>query len=557
MRVAWKFATGYGILLLALVGLGGYHMSVIRASVAANQRLSVAVSGLNAGSIQQLQHLDRFEDALDKYRVTGDPEYLVVVRGSSEDFSRTLAGFGALALSTTERREVDRLAEQWQTVLDALEGALSSTLPGTVSPAPAGGRLPAGEGVPGQEGIGQGAVFTPHPIFQLLGLLPALQEQTRALNRVAQSSLSAELDRSVAVARRAEQISAAVAPLALLLAALIGWGFFRSISRSTRRLTAGTRAVARGEFEHRLDIRGNDEFAQLAADFNAMTERLGELDQAKRDFLSHVSHELRTPLSSMQEVNRLLLEGLPGELNARQRRFLEMNARSEERLSAMISKLLSLSRFDAGRMDYEFRSHELGGLASAALSQFQTRLHGGGVGLNLSLPRVSLRMECDRELLLTVLENLLDNAIKFSPEGGQVQLLLVHVAAVPEWVPEEQARKVTGISGGRGLALFAVTDQGPGIDDEEKRRVFQRFYQARNGRPKGKAGVGLGLALCQEIVTAHGGAVWVTDRPGGGSAFHVLLPGAEPVSGEEGEESAGHRSHLLEPLPFLSAEVVG
>ena len=556
MRVAAKFATGYGILFLILVGLLVYHMTVIQQAVSSSRRLSVAAAGLTAGSIVQLQQLDRIEDGISKFQVTRDAEYLAGARSASAAFGQTLTDLQGLPLAELEREELEILAGLWGRADEALaeaEGAAlamadttaaQGTPAGQGSPNGGGGVIPPSPSlvpapativlVPGMAGGGVGLPADLAAAGRALVLLPRLNDQTRVLSDVAQAGITRELQQAVEGARRAERISIVVLPLLLLVSLGVGWLFVGSISRSITRLTHGTRAVARGDFTHRLEKVGGDEFEDLAMDFNRMTERLGELDQAKQDFLSHVSHELRTPLSSMQEVNRLLLEGLPGDLNERQTRLLRMNLDSENRLSAMISRLLSLSRFDAGRLEYEFRTHDLGTLAGRALQQFRSRAERDDRHLELTLADSPVRLDCDGELLVTVMENLLDNALKWSPVGGWIHLVVAHSPTVPAWVPGEHARRVAGMVGDRGVALLAVSDEGPGVPEGEKPKIFDRFYQARPGLAKGKGGVGLGLALCQEIVRGHGGSIWVVDRVGGGSVFHVILPGAFRDADQDG-----------------------
>lgn len=525
MRVAAKFATGYGLLLLLLVGLLAYHLVVIQEAVSASRRLSVAAAGLTAGSLLQFQHLDRMEEGVSKFRVTRDPEYLDGALAASRAFGATVAELEALPLAGDERSQLAVLSEQWRRADRALLEARDAARPRGDGEAAAPTVTPLFL-IPGAGGRAVTLPADLAAVARASALIPRLYEQTVLLSEVAQTGITRELARATEGARQAERVSLVVVPFLLLVSLVVGWLFFRSISRSITRLTQGTRAVARGDFAHRLELRGRDEFAELAQDFNRMTERLGELDQAKQDFLSHVSHELRTPLSSMQEVNRLLLEELPGRLNERQRRLLEMNQQSEGRLSAMISRLLSLSRFDAGRLEFEFRLHDLNELAEAAMGPFRSRAEREDRNLELTVPEVPVQLECDGELLVTVMQNLLDNALKWSPEGGWIHLVVAHARSVPPWVPLEHARAINGMVGERGVALLAVSDEGPGVPEGERTRIFDRFYQARRGLAKGKGGVGLGLALCREIVRGHGGAIWVGDRRGGGSVFHVVLPGA-------------------------------
>ena len=148
--------------------------------------------------------------------------------------------------------------------------------------------------------------------------------------------------------QEAEQVSRIAAAGALLLSILLSALLARSILEPLARLAEGTREVSAGRFDYRLTPTGNDELAQVARDFNSMTERLDELDRMKRDFVSKVSHDLKTPLSSMQETTAVMLDELPGPLTPKQRQLLEINQDSGQRLSAMITKLLDLSRIEAG-----------------------------------------------------------------------------------------------------------------------------------------------------------------------------------------------------------------
>ena len=173
------------------------------------------------------------------------------------------------------------------------------------------------------------------------------------------------------------------------------------------RSTAGTRAVTAGEVTHQIALEGEDELSQLAADFNAMTSRLGELDQMKRDFVSHASHELKTPLASMQETLRLMLDGLPGPLNEQQRRLLELSLQSSQRLSGMLRNLLDLSRMESGVMEYAFEWHDLRELVRAACSELEGVLREKSLSIEMDLPAKSCVVQCDGGRIMQVITNLL------------------------------------------------------------------------------------------------------------------------------------------------------
>ena len=159
----------------------------------------------------------------------------------------------------------------------------------------------------------------------------------------------------------------------------------RSIQVPLSRLARGTRAVAQGRFDQRVQAAGGDEFSALAADFNEMVRRLGELDQMKKDLLSHVSHELKAPLAAMEETNQLLVEGIPGPVTEDQRRLLDLNLQSVRRLSALIAKLLDLSRMEAGVMEYDMRARDMVPLLQGPAAELGALAREKGVRFALEL----------------------------------------------------------------------------------------------------------------------------------------------------------------------------
>jgi two-component system sensor histidine kinase GlrK len=304
----------------------------------------------------------------------------------------------------------------------------------------------------------------------------------------------------------------------------------RSIREPLKHLIEGTRTVASGEFTYQLAATEGDEFAALAEDFNTMVRRLGELDRMKRGFVSHVSHELKTPLVAMQETNRLLLDGLPGPLNERQRRMLDLNLQGSRRLSAMIANLLDLARLESGGMRYDIRPHDLGALARDATAELEALAHERGVSFELDLPQPPVIVECDADRVTQVLVNLVDNAVKFSPQGRPVTVAVRLEPALPADTPRAFVAAL-GPARSSPFAAVRVADLGAGVPDSEKLRVFEKFRQAHAGSKRAGAGVGLGLAISAEIVRAHAGTIWVADNHPSGSVFVVLLPVAPPAPG--------------------------
>ena len=215
----------------------------------------------------------------------------------------------------------------------------------------------------------------------------------------------------------------------------------------------------------------------------------------RRDFVSYLAHEIRTPLTAIEGYAENLLDEVPEE----QREELAVILRNARRLSRLVKDLQTLSRLELqGIPPEEFEEIDLQEVVSAAIDLMRPKFEEKNLLLRLDLQEARIRGHFDH--LLRALVNLLDNAVKFSPEGGMVEV---------------------GLSRGEGVWVLAVKDQGPGISPMEKERIFERFYRGRRGD---KQGTGLGLSIVKHIVLAHGGRVEVESEPGAGATFRLVFP---------------------------------
>ena len=374
--------------------------------------------------------------------------------------------------------------------------------------------------------------------------LDSLRVRTQSTGALARAAMRRTIAESQARATRATRIALIAAGGALVVGValsivLVGW-----IMGPLSRLAQGTRWVSAGRFDYKLDTSSGDEFALLAADFNAMTERLGELDRMKKDFVARVSHDLKTPLSSMRETNNALLDHMAGPLTTKQRRLLELNAESGKRLAMMLGKLLDLSRLEGGQRP-TLGMVDVNEIAKRAVSAASAGAAHRGVRLSIADTEPSVVLG-DESGISQVVDNLVENAIKFTPANGHVQ-----VAVAPS----------------EGEVAVTVADDGPGIPAAERDRVFDRFYQTDGGRGVRERGVGLGLTICREIVSAHGGRIWVDENKPRGSVFHVVFRrGVAVVAGAVVLTAAGcapfhHREERVRPADLelriagLTAEI--
>lgn len=247
------------------------------------------------------------------------------------------------------------------------------------------------------------------------------------------------------------------------------------------------------------------EVERRTAELTQAVAALEEADRQKDNFLANVSHELRTPLVTVLGYTDLLLEGKLGELTARQRTALQVVSTSGRRLKAFIDELLEFSRHELTKMAYRFAACQLSEILTNAVIALAPRFAERGLRVRVRVARGTPRVWADRERLVQVVVNLLQNAERYSPEGAVI--------------------RVTAARGAPGFVEVAVTDHGAGIAPEHVDHIFQRLYQVRDDQaPSAKGGaLGIGLAIVKSIVEAHGGAVRVRSRVGRGTTFRFSL----------------------------------
>jgi len=238
-----------------------------------------------------------------------------------------------------------------------------------------------------------------------------------------------------------------------------------------------------------------------------------ELEQIRQDqmrfkdeFLSHVSHELRSPLTAIKQFTTILLGGLAGELNPEQREYQQIVLRNIRQLQAMIDDLLEVTRLETGKLTVELERVSVVIAVTDSFNTLQGSARAKGVALSYDLPPNLPSASADATRLRQILIILLDNAIKFTPEGGAVTIRARVFHKDPRFL------------------LLEVTDTGIGISPEMGQRIFERLYQVSERTQTSRKGLGLGLHICKELVTRQGGMIWAERRSDKGSVFSFTLP---------------------------------
>ncbi|MGA6828978.1 sensor histidine kinase [Nitrospira sp. NS4] len=353
--------------------------------------------------------------------------------------------------------------------------------------------------------------FTASPAYEERRDL-LMDQMTAAIQRyieLHEARISAGVGESRA---RAAQAEAATEQL-VLVALVFGLGLAGIASYSIlfplRQLQGHIKHIGQGHFGTPLNIAAPPELRELVDTVNWMGEKLQELDDMKAEFLAHVSHELRTPMASIQEGTHLLLDEIPGPLKAEQRTTLLIMADSSRRLINLISTILDLSKMEAGMMEYRIVPTELRRVADISVKKVQLLADSKHVQVFVEHPEERLWVKADAARIEQVLDNLLSNALKFSPDGGIVKIQIR---------PDQKA----------GTLEVAVSDSGPGIAAEDLPYIFERFYQGKNKSKHNLAGSGLGLALAKRVVEAHGGRIWIESEVGKDTTVRFVLRLTKP-----------------------------
>ena len=292
------------------------------------------------------------------------------------------------------------------------------------------------------------------------------------------------------------------AGIALFLSIFLSWLMSRWVAAPLDRMAEVSRAVAAGDYDQRLQPGGPQEVRGLAITFNEMVTRVQEGQKAQRDFVANVSHELKTPLTSIQGFAQAILDGTAQDKDSQQH-AAQVVYDEAQRLHRLVEDLLELARMDAGQIDFHQDRVDIMALLIAVVERLSVKAVEAGVNVINTVGQLPVLIG-DGDRLAQVFMNLIDNAIKHTPEDGQVSL----------W--GEYAD---------GWISIHVEDSGPGIPEDELSRIFERFYQLDKARPGGvDRGVGLGLAITREIVRSHQGRMVAQSELGRGSRFTVQLP---------------------------------
>ncbi len=282
--------------------------------------------------------------------------------------------------------------------------------------------------------------------------------------------------------------------------------------RPLRELIFGIRGLSNNGPGEPIVVDAKDEFGELADAFNEMTQRLRREERMRSDFISMLSHEIRTPLTAIRESVNMISEEVMGPINSRQRKFLTIAASEIDRISDLLNHLMQSSRLEPGVLRIEPSPIDPYFLISECVNSLKPSAKAKNIDIRIDASTEVQEISGDKEKLQQALLNLIGNAIKFSDSDTLI------VVGVKRKEPD-------------GDLAFFVKDNGPGILEQDKALLFNKYYRAKSARDH-MDGVGLGLSIAKNIVEAHKGRVWVKSKIGKGSVFGFTLPAGEPSENE-------------------------
>lgn len=435
--------------------------------VAQGQRALFATVRATQSSQLLVEAITDMERNARQYKVLGDEALLQVYQENRDKYVDTARRLSALNLPTLQRERLDMMVKVEAEVSDALT-RFAHDSPETAT------------ALDGFTGLARDARK------MLVDNRKLVEREVGTLE-----SNGADVQRSLVVQ------AMALVPGALVLAAI----FTVLITRPIRQMDTAIRRLGDGDFSQPARIVGPRDLEQLGERLDWMRTRLLEVEQEKNRFLRHISHELKTPLTAIREGAELLNEKVVGHLNPQQTEITAILRDNTLQLQKLIENLLDFNVASSRASRLHLEPVALRNLIYNVLSDHKVAAMARQLHLDVSLDPVDL--DGDRAKLQTLVDNLVSNAIKYSPEKGCVQVRLY-------------ARQ--------GQAVIQVADSGPGIPEAERRRIFDAFYQGSNPADGHVRGTGLGLSIAREYAQAHGGYIEAIDGESPGACLRVILP---------------------------------
>ena len=468
--------TGFALvsapLLLAVV-IGSAKLRNLSEASAALVRTGVQTTHYSQQLFQQLAAIERNTKL---YQVLTDTALLQVYRDSRERLLSTIGNIEEFAQDPVRATHLTALRNG----LDQVDAALLSSSPPT-----------------------------PELLRDAVAAIPTMWDAAFKLSSATSEQIEGGLSQLQTETEETQRYVFWLSAGLILLTAILVAIFTYVLMRPIRQIDSAISQLGKGTFSKSIAVRGPSDLVDLGRQLEWLRVRLLELAQERNRFLRHMSHELKTPLANIREGTELLMDGAVGELDSSQREVTAILRDNGIKLQSLIENLLSFSAWQARHAGLEISQFNLRPLVKAVLETHQLTLLAQRVHLDLKVQDIELR--ADRAKLKLIFDNLLSNALKYSPRGGTI-----YIHANQE----------------RDILLLDVADTGPGISKDERSAIFEAFYSGRAPTAGHLKGTGIGLSVVNEFVQAHGGSIEIMDGMFPGAHFRVRLPLAPSLETE-------------------------
>jgi len=468
-----------GLALIAVPLLIAVLTAALQIRALADTGQKIVVEGVTAARASQelFSQISSLERTARLYDVLSDPNLLELYRKQDARLSATRIQLAHHDQSSTARKTLGELGELQRNIgLSVMS-------------------MQAGKGAANAQGMSRR--------FSDLG---ALAEKVAAQSNAQIDTEVAALEAQTEQARRRILWQAALLVPLTIIAIIV---FTVAVGRPLRQLDRAISELGEGTFSNQIAVAGPHDLERLGGQLEWLRQRLLDLAHERNRFLRHMSHELKTPLANIREGTELLMDGAVGELDSNQREVAGILRENGIKLQRMIENLLSFSAWQTSSVGLEATQFRLRPVVKQVLENQQLTLLSQRVRLDVRIEDVTLI--ADRSKVRLILENLVSNAVKYSPKGGTIHL---------------RAR-----TAGELLELD-VADSGPGIPVEDRAHVFEAFYTGRASKTSAVKGTGIGLSVVLEFVSAHGGTVQIVDGEFPGAHFRISMP-SRPVNTEQ------------------------
>lgn len=286
----------------------------------------------------------------------------------------------------------------------------------------------------------------------------------------------------------------------LLFAAIFTYIMSKRITTPLKTLNNAAKSIAIGDYERRVELDVTNEIGELGETFNYMADAIERHETARTSFLANIAHELRTPMTTITGFVEGIIDGtIPPD---RHEQYLTIVLDESKRLSRLVNDLMDMNKFEQGKFNIEMREFDINEMIRLHIIKMEKRITDKDINLTVNFETDNLQVYADKDSIQRVLINIMDNAVKFTQNGGFIDIR-------------------TGIADGK--VFVSVQNSGEGIDKEDIKHIFDRFYKSDKSRSLDKTGVGLGLYIVKSIIAAHRERIWAESEPGEYTRFNFTL----------------------------------